>query len=142
MISATSTAHPAASSLAIRVLAVDDNPKFLQMVVEFLALVAGLQMVGSARSGREALAQIEQLRPDLVLMDVVMPDLNGLEVTRWIKKQPDAPQVIILTMHDDLEYQRAAQAVGADGYVVKADLGVRLLPLIRTLFNRSPGADG
>jgi len=140
MVLAASTIHSTAFRPAIRVLLVDDNPKFLQMTAGFLAIFAGFQVVGAADSGREALAQIEQLRPDLVLLDIAMPGLDGLEVTRRLKKQPAPPRVIILTMHDDLEYQRAAQAAGADGYVVKAEMGVQLLPLIRSLFTPStPG---
>lgn len=140
MVLASPTIYPIAFRPTIRVLLVDDNPKFLQMMADVLALVSDFQVVGAVPSGREALAKIEQLQPDLVLVDMAMPGLDGLEVTRRIKKQPAAPRVIILTLHSDLEYQQAAQAAGADGYVVKWDLGVQLLPLIRSLFNSStPG---
>lgn len=123
---------------AVRILTVDDNSQFLKVLTGFLAKYSGLQVVGAAQSGYEALARIEQLRPDLVLIDLAMPGLNGLETTRRIKKQAATPRVLILTMHDDLEYQHAAQTAGADGYVVKADLGVQLLPMIQTLFKFSP----
>jgi CheY-like chemotaxis protein len=62
-----------------------------------------------------------------------MPEMDGLEVTRQIKVQPDAPRVVLLTLHDDLEYRRAAEALGADGFVTKPQLGRKLLDLLKSL---------
>jgi DNA-binding NarL/FixJ family response regulator len=76
---------------------------------------------------------VTQLQPDLVLMDVAMPNMNGLEATRRIKTQADAPHVVILTLHDTPEYRAAAEAVGADNFVSKAEFNAQMLPLIRTL---------
>jgi CheY-like chemotaxis protein len=69
----------------VRVLIVDDHPAFLPMLKEELVTLRNLLVVGYAHSGREALEKVDQLQPDLVLLDIAMPDMNGLEVARHIK---------------------------------------------------------
>ncbi len=123
----------------IRILLVDDSVAFLDSAAAYLAGQPDLRVIGRALSGRTAIEQIAALRPDLVLMDIAMPDLNGLEATRQIKALPNAPRVIILTLHDNPEYCRAAVAVQADGFVAKSDFGVQLLAAIRSLFAQEPG---
>ncbi|MBV8887849.1 MAG: response regulator transcription factor [Chroococcidiopsidaceae cyanobacterium CP_BM_RX_35] len=117
----------------MRILLVDDNLAFLESATRFLSEEAQLKIVGQLLSGREALEQIPQLYPDLVLMDLAMPEMNGLEATSWIKKQPNAPYVVILTLNDSAEYRAAAEAVGADGLISKSEFGMKLLPLIYSL---------
>jgi DNA-binding NarL/FixJ family response regulator len=117
-----------------RVLLVDDNQDFLESAANFLASDPEIEIVGRASSGRCALEQVPVLKPDLVVMDLTMPEMNGLEATRRLKSQPDGPRVIILTLHDNPEYRAAAQEVQADGFVAKSELGLELLPLIRELF--------
>jgi len=124
----------------IRTFLVDDNPKFLEAAKSFLATSAQFEIVGHANSGREALEQIPELHPDLVLLDLVMPDVNGLEVTRQLKIGQGAPHIIILTLHDNAAYHILAQTVEADGFVSKADFGTELLPLVNKLFFDSNGA--
>jgi len=122
---------------AIRVLLIDDNPKFLTAAANFLATIPRVEVVGCGLSGREGVEQAGRLQPDLILMDVAMPEMNGLEATRRIKAQPGAPYIVILTMHDDPEYRAAAEMVGADGFITKSEFGIQLLPVIHTLFNPS-----
>ena len=119
----------------IRVLLIDDNPKFIAAAAHFLATVSGVVVVGCALSGQEGLTRIPDLQPDLVLMDVAMPILNGLEATRQLKAQPNPPYVIILTMHDSREYRTAAEIVGADGFITKSEFGAQLPGLIYKLFD-------
>lgn len=119
----------------MRTLLVDDSLAFLDSAARFLKGDQRLEIVGRALSGREALEQIPILRPDLVLMDLAMPEMNGLEATRLIKRQPNAPCVVILTLNDSHEYRMAAAAVGADGFVTKSEFAIELLPLIDSLFN-------
>ena len=121
----------------ISILLVDDNPQFLEAARRFLKKDSRLVVSGCALSGENALQQVEQTRPDLVLLDLVMPGMNGLEVTRRLKAQPNAPRVIILTLHDHDEYRLAAQEAGADGFVIKSEVGARLIPAIQHLFNGS-----
>ncbi|MBD0334907.1 MAG: response regulator [Cyanobacteria bacterium Co-bin13] len=117
----------------LRILLVDDSLPFLELATRLLSAEAFIHVVGRALSGSEALAQVLQLRPDLVLMDLAMPGMNGLEATRQIKLQTDAPYVIVLTLNDNSEYRIAAEAVGADGFVPKLDFSDALLPLISSL---------
>jgi DNA-binding NarL/FixJ family response regulator len=119
----------------LRILLVDDNAQFLDSAARALAAVPAIEIVGRALSGREALEQVMQLQPDLVLMDVAMPNMNGLEATRHIKAQPDAPRVVMLTLYDGPEYRAAAAAVGADDLISKAEFDTQVLPLISALHN-------
>ncbi len=119
----------------IRTLLVDDSPEFLDSAARFLAADPQIGIIGRALSGREAIEQVARLQPDLVLMDVGMPGMNGLEATGCICKQPHAPRVVILTLYDNSEYRMAAKESGAAGYVVKSEFGTELLPLIHLLFS-------
>ncbi len=121
----------------IRILLTDDSPIFLKSASSFLAAEPQLRVVGQARSGEEGLRLVTALRPDLVLMDFEMPGMNGLEATRRIKESPDAPRVLIVTLYDNPTYRAAAEAVGADGFVSKADFTEQILPSIYALFGLS-----
>ncbi len=123
----------------IRTLLVDDSPDFLESAARFLSADPFIGIVGCALSGREAIQETDRLHPDLVLMDLGMPGINGLEATYCIRSQPDAPRVVILTLYDNAEYRAAAQEAGADGYVVKSEFGVELIPLIHSLFFNGNG---
>ena len=119
---------------AWRVLLVDDSAEFLDSASDFLNTDPGIEIVGRAYSGHGALEQVPVLKPDLVLMDLTMPGMNGLEATRALKSRADGPRVIILTLHDDPQYRAAAEAAQADGFVTKTELGLHLLPAINKLF--------
>ena len=118
---------------SFRVLLVDDSEIFRESVERSLSLVKNVQVVGSAASGEEALRLAGELNPDLILMDLAMPGMNGLQATRILKEKEDAPSVIILTMYDSREYRRAVESVGADGFVAKSEFGEKLLPTIKSL---------
>jgi DNA-binding NarL/FixJ family response regulator len=120
----------------IRVLLVDDSAEFLESATRFLATDPVLAVVGRTLSGAEALEQIERLRPDLVLVDLLMPEMNGLELTSLLKSSPDPPCVIIVTLYGSAEYAAASETALADGWVTKSTFGAQLLPLIHTLFAR------
>lgn len=124
-----------------RILLVDDSVDFLDIAERLLGREPEFEVVGRARSGQEALEKAPFLRPDLVLMDWVMPGLNGLEATRVLKAQPDAPRVVILTLYDLPEYRAAAAAARADGFVAKAEFSTQLLPLLRTLLRETGGRE-
>ena len=122
----------------IRLLLVDDSPEFLDSAIQFLRLEPQITIVGYADDGDIALQLIRATRPDLVVMDWKMPRLNGLETTRLIKQQRDAPRVIILTLYDNAEYRAAALIAHADGFVAKSEFGTQLLPLVRQWFVDTP----
>ena len=119
---------------------VDDSPSFLQSAARFLAADERIEVVGVALSGQDALEQVAKLKPDLVLMDLNMPGMNGLEATRRLKAEPDPPRVVILTLNDTEEYRQAATEAQADGFVAKSDLGQKLLPLLESLLPSTDSA--
>ena len=117
----------------IRVLLADDSPEFVKMMSKFFVPALEIDLVGVAATGPDALKLAAELRPDLILMDLVMPDLNGLEATRQIKTMPGAPIVVMLTSHESPEYRSEAANAGADGFVSKPEIVGELLPLMRRL---------
>ena len=116
----------------IRVLVVDDYPAFLSVIEGMLAALRYLTIVGYARSGREALEQVDRLQPDLVLLDITMSDMSGLEVIRLIKAQAGSVAVVLVSLHDTPVYRSAGAAI-ADGFVPKDMLDIELVPLINSL---------
>jgi DNA-binding NarL/FixJ family response regulator len=124
-----------------RILLVDDSPAFLEAVALWLSTVDGIEVVGHASSGREALERVDELEPDLVLMDLVMPEMGGLETMRCLAARPRRPRVILMTIHDDDEYRAAAEAAGVDGFLSKAELAATLPPLIRSFLQPSSAAN-
>ncbi|MFY0656593.1 MAG: response regulator transcription factor, partial [Neptunomonas phycophila] len=103
----------------IRVLLVDDHPLVLEGINACLSNVAGIEVVGQANNGLEALELAEALTPDVVLMDVTMPVMNGLEATRELKRRFPDYRVLILSMHENREYILQLIQSGAAGYVLK-----------------------
>ena len=115
----------------IRTLVVDDNADFRQRVKEFLASEPEIEVVGEAADGQEAILKARELQPDLVLMDVRMPGINGISATRQLKDEMPEVKVIMLSLFDIDEYRKAALDSGASGYVVKKNLVQELIPAIR-----------
>jgi CheY-like chemotaxis protein len=124
----------------IRVLVVDDNDDFLEVVAEWLTDNPDLGIVGTARSGRQAIEQVERLAPDLVLMDVTMPEMNGFEASRRIKANADAPRVVLMTLHESQAARHEAWAAGADELIAKVHLIQRLTAFVREHYPARRGA--
>jgi len=103
----------------MRILIVDDHALFRKGVASLIEPIAGMQVVGEASSGVEALAKAAALRPDVILMDIQMPDMDGIETTRRIKVDLPDVQVVILTMSDADEHLFEAIKSGAQGYLLK-----------------------
>jgi DNA-binding NarL/FixJ family response regulator len=114
-------------------LVVEDSPVFLAAVVSLLAAAEGVEVVGTAGSGREALERVPALEPDLVLMDLALPEMHGLEAARHLALRPGRPRVVLMTAHAEKAYRAAALKAGADGFLRKSELEGQLLPLIRAL---------
>ena len=100
-----------------RVLIADDRPRSRNGLKALLALRSEIQVVGEAANGREAVRLVEELRPDVVLMDAKMPGMDGPEATRIIKERWPKVKIIVLTMYP--EYQAHALAAGVDAFLVK-----------------------
>src|SRR2546428_12606867 len=105
--------------MPIRVLLVDDHELVRQGVASMLAKAEDLTVVGEAKTGREAIETARKELPDVILMDVRMPDMDGLEATRRIKEERSRTAVVILTMHENPAYLREAVRAGAAGYLLK-----------------------
>jgi DNA-binding NarL/FixJ family response regulator len=104
----------------IRVLLVDDHTLVRQGLSSMLELSDNITVVGEARTGEEALAHMDTLSPDLVLMDLAMPGMNGIETTQRIKRHHPKIEVLMLTMHSDDQLALEAMQAGASGYLVKS----------------------
>src|SRR5215510_9765675 len=120
--------------MEVTVLIVDDNAQLRSLMRELVAEAADFQVVGEAANGAEAMQLVQALRPAIVLLDLIMPQVNGLEVLRWIKVEYPETKVIIVTVHDEDAYRQAAEASGADAFLLKKTLGTVLLPTIRRLY--------
>lgn len=107
---------------SIRVLIADDHRDFRRVVHEFLERIPNVSVVGEATNGGEAVQQVEVLIPDVVLMDISMPLMNGLEATRIIKQRWPSTKVLIATTYDDPTYRMQALEARADGFILKGSL--------------------
>ena len=121
-----------------RVLLVDNSADLLRSTKNLLATSDDVEVIGCATSCREALECVSRMHPDLVLVDVTMGDMSGIEATRRMKAEPRPPLVVLTTLYDESRYEREAMAAGADGLVAKPELGTRLLPIIRVLTSSEP----
>ncbi len=107
--------------MTTRVLLVDDHALMREGLRAILGKERSLEVVGEAASGRDAVVLTRALRPDVVIMDVAMKDLNGIEATRQIRSETPEAKVVALSSHSDRRYVAAILAAGASGYVVKAN---------------------
>ncbi len=117
----------------IRVFLVDDHLILREGIRLLLEKVPDMEMVGEASEGGEAVAKVERLVPDVVLMDITMPGLNGLEATQQIKQRTPQVKVLILTMHETGQYLSQMLQAGASGYVVKTAASSELISAIRAV---------
>jgi two-component system invasion response regulator UvrY len=123
-------------TMALRVLVVDDHPAFRRALTSALRMVKDIEVAGEAGGGIAAAEQAAMVEPDLVLMDLSMPDLNGIDAMRRIhKKTPDLP-VVIITAHADPGVEKEARAAGASGFLAK---GTALEDLVLVLHEAADG---
>jgi two-component system, NarL family, response regulator LiaR len=122
-----------------RLLIADDHALVREGLRTVLSSEDGIQVIAEAKDGKEALSSCRELQPDLVLMDVRMPVMDGLEATRRIKEEMPHTSVVMVTMHENPDYLFEAIKAGAAGYVLKDASGERLLEAVRrTLEGESP----
>ena len=115
----------------ITVLLVDDHPVIRSGLRALLAAAADLRVVGEAADGREAVREVLRLNPHVVLMDLAMPLLSGVEATRQISRAAPLVKILILSTYSDSQHVRAAIEAGASSYLLKSTAGETLLDLIR-----------
>ena len=117
----------------LKILVADDHELMRRGVRSLLEAEAGWKVVGEASNGQELLKKAQETRPDVVVMDIGMPLLNGLEASRRLKKMLPSAKVLILSMHDSEQVARAVLEAGARGYVTKADTARDLVLAIESL---------
>src|SRR6186713_2049208 len=115
----------------VRVVIVDDSDIMRRGLTTIIDAAEGFQVVGTATDGRDALTVADRLRPDLVIMDIRMPGLDGLSATRQLMAQESPPRVVILTTFSDDEYIAEAVAAGAAGFMLKDAPPEELLRALR-----------
>ena len=124
------TSLPREETMTVRVLVVDDHPAFRKALTSALGMVDGFEVAGEAGGGVAACEGAEELQPDVVLMDLSMPDLSGIDAMKEIhRSKPDLP-VVILTAHADPGVEKEARAAGASGFLAK---GIGLEDLVIVL---------
>jgi len=117
----------------MRILIVDDHAILREGLRALLCYYDEMEVVGEAQNGIEALNCIDELKPDIVLMDIAMPGMGGIEATRQIHQKYPEIFVLVLTQYDDWRYIQPLLRVGASGYVTKNTLGTDLIAAIRTV---------
>lgn len=121
-------------STRIRVLLADDHAMVRQGIRRFLEETDDIEVVAEATSGREALERIGEHRPDVVILDIRMPEMSGVEAARRIKDRYPQTRVLVLTAYDDEPYIFALLQAGADGYILKTAGSDELVQAVRTVY--------
>jgi len=119
--------------MAVRVLLVDDHPVVRQGLRTLLESRSELEVVGEASDGIEAVEKVMSLQPDVVVLDVTMPRMNGIEACRIIQQKSPGPEVLFVTQHDSPQMMKEAMTAGARGYVVKSNLARDLIEAVETV---------
>jgi DNA-binding NarL/FixJ family response regulator len=117
----------------IRIVLADDHALMREGIRALLSRESDLEVVGEASDGREAIARCRALKPDVVLMDIAMPGLGGLEAALEIRKECPETKILVLTQYEDREYVARFLKVGAAGYVLKKTAGAELASAIRSV---------
>jgi len=118
----------------IRVLLADDHTILRAGLKMMLSVQPDIEIVGEASDGRQAIAEAQRVQPDVILMDITMPELNGIEATRQVKKLLPETRVLVLTMHENEEYLFQVLRAGASGYILKEAADTELISAIRSVY--------
>ena len=105
--------------MGIKVLIADDHQLFREGMVNLLSNVEDIEVIGQAKDGKETIERARQLKPDVILIDIGMPLMNGIDATRILKKEYPSIKVIAVSMHSDRQFVKGILEAGADGYLLK-----------------------
>jgi DNA-binding NarL/FixJ family response regulator len=118
---------------SVNVLVVDDNESYRSALIAYLRTLGGVNIMGEADDGSSAVLLAGKLRPDLVLMDISMPGLDGLEAARRIRIQDPRTKIVFVTIHEEDAYKQVADLLHVDGFVSKSSVGHDLPKILRTI---------
>ena len=121
--------------MGIKILLIDDNKVMRDVLRSFLAKQPGLEVVAEAENGRTAIKLTRKFRPDVIVMDIIMPDLNGIDATRRIVEEFPGTKVIALSMHSDRQFVVGMLKAGALGYLLKDCVFEELVLAVRAVLN-------
>jgi DNA-binding NarL/FixJ family response regulator len=122
----------------LRILVADDHDLMRRGIKTLLQTHAGWEICGEAQTGREAVSRTEELKPDIVVLDISMPDLNGIEAARRIRKASPETEVLILSLHFSDQLIREIVEAGVRGYIIKSDSDRDLIVAVETLAKHKP----
>lgn len=122
----------------IRILLADDHALMRRGIRDLLESDPELQVIGEASDGREAVRMAEKLKPEVMIIDLAMPELNGLDAIRQVRRDVPDVELLVFSMHDSEELIRAVFAAGARGYVLKNDVALYLVEAVKSLARHKP----
>lgn len=115
----------------LKTLLVDDNVSFLTLATHLLEDVCpGIEVIGTAQDGLDAVRKSEEMKPDMIIMDLQMPRMGGLQATRLIKAQDRPPLILLVSNYDDTDHRQFAAQVGADGFINKQEFEARVAEFV------------
>jgi DNA-binding NarL/FixJ family response regulator len=117
----------------VRVLLADDNPFILDHVKDMLR--ADYQIIGTVVDGNSVCAEVEKLRPDLIVLDISMGESSGIEIARQLREQGYAGEIVFLTVHEDPDFVSAAIGAGGRGYVIKSRMNIDLRSAVKSVLS-------
>ncbi len=121
----------------VTVVVADDSSLIRDTVRRHIDRAGGFTVVGCAADGDEAMRLVRKLNPALLVLDLNMPNTNGMEVLRRLRRRKQAPKTVVMSLHDDPPFRKAALRAGADAFCTKLALASELTPTLRTLFPES-----
>jgi DNA-binding NarL/FixJ family response regulator len=125
----------------IKLFVVDDHPIFIDGITGLLKDTPGFEIIGTAINGKELLEKVEHNRPDIILLDINMPEMDGIEATKELKKNYPDIKVIMLTMFNDIRFIKELLEIGAKGYILKNISREDLIKAIQTVSSGKPFLD-
>ena len=117
----------------VRILLADDNKNFRSGLAEFINNQLGFKVVGEANDGMEAIKLIDNVKPDIVLLDVSMPKLDGISTARFIRKECSKMYIVIVTMHEEKVFKSYTDFIPVDGFINKSEISEKLPKLLTSL---------
>ncbi|MBU0690789.1 response regulator transcription factor [bacterium] len=119
----------------VRIYIVDDNEQFAKYMSRYLLSQENLSVAGFSTSGQAAIEALGEIDCDVVLMDIAMPNMNGLDTTKKLRENGFDKGIIVVSMHDDRYYNQTVQEAGADAYINKSDFCDKVIPTIERVLD-------